>query len=214
MQVSEILKTRPTPKVGEMRLWRGSRSMCLNPRVHYAGGIGPLWASEGLLLEFSLVGSNQYYRGFCRKVDPMAKTVLITITQGNTWGSLAQGASVFISANRFSRCHLPDSDLPSLVNEAQIIEAEVKAKHAFIDLSLEELELGFKNEHTQIMKKLIGEVEYQWFHSVFVEYNKLRIMAVEAGAWYIDHPSKAINKQRNKLIKFLITNTEITKNKV
>jgi hypothetical protein len=38
-------------------------------------------------------------------------------------------------------------------------------------------------------------------------------MAVEAGAWYIDHPSKAINKQRNKLIKFLITNAEITKNK-
>ena len=213
MQVSEILKTRPTPKVGEMRLWRGSRSMCLNPRVHYAGGIGPLWASEGLLLEFSLVGSNRYYRGFCRKVDPMTKTVLITITQGNTWGSLAQGASVCISANRFSRCHLPDADLPSLVNEAQIKEAEVNAKHAFIDLSLEELELGFKNEHTQIMKKLIGEVEYQWFHSAFVEYNKLRIMAVEAGAWYIDHPSKAINKQRNKLIKFLITNAEITKNK-
>jgi hypothetical protein len=187
--------------------------MCLNPRVHYAGGIGPLWASEGVLLEFSLVGSNRYYRGFCRKVDPMTKTVLITITQGNTWGSLAQGASVCISANRFSRCHLPDADLPSLVNEAQIKEAEVNAKHAFIDLSLEELELGFKNEHTQIMKKLIGEVEYQWFHSAFVEYNKLRIMAVEAGAWYIDHPSKAINKQRNKLIKFLITNAEITKNK-
>jgi hypothetical protein len=203
MQVSEILKTRPTPKVGEMRLWRGSRSMCLNPRVHYAGGIGPLWASEGLLLEFSLAGSNRYYRGFCRKVDPMTKTVLITITQGNTWGSLAQGASVCISANRFSRCHLPDADLPSLVNEAQIKEAEVKAKHAFIDLSLEELELGFKNEHTLNMKKLIGEVEYQWFHSAFVEYNKLRIMAVEVGAWYIDHPSKAINKQRNKLIKFL-----------
>jgi hypothetical protein len=89
------------------------------------------------------------------------------------------------------------------VNEAQIIEAEVKAKNAFIDLSLEELELGFKNEHTQNMKKLIGEVEYQWFQSAFIEYNKLRIMAVEAGAWYIDHPSKAINKQRNKLIKFL-----------
>ena len=207
MQVSEILKTRPTPKIGEMRLWRGSRSMCLNPRVHYAGGIGPLWASEGLLLEFSLADSNRYYRGFCRKVDPMTKTVLITITQGNTWGSLAQGASICISANRFSRCHLPDADLPSLVNEAQIKEAEVKAKHAFIDLSLEELELGFKNEHTQIMNKLICEVEYQWFHSAFIEYNKLRIMALEAGAWYIDHPIKTINKQRNKLIKLINSNT-------
>lgn len=203
MQISEILETRPTPKVGEMRLWRGSRSMCLNPRVHYAGGIGPIWASEGVLLEFSLVGSNRYYRGFCQKVDPKTKTVVITITQGNTWGSFAQGKNICIGAHRFSRCHLPDPEFPSLVNEAQMKEAEVKAKHAFIDLSIKELELGFEGEFGEHMKKLIGEVEYQWFHSAFIEYNKLRIMAVEAGAWYMDHPSKVINKQRNKLIRFM-----------
>jgi hypothetical protein len=213
MQVSEILEKRPIPKVGEMRLWRGSRSMCLNPRVHYAGGIGPLWASEGVLLEFSLVGSNRYYRGFCRKVDPKTKTVLITITQGNTWGSLAQGTSVCIGAHRFSRCHLPDPELPSLVNEAEISESKVKAKYAFIDLSIEELELGFKRELTEQMKKLIGEDQYQWFHAIFIEYNKLRIMAAEAGTWYIDHPSKSINKQRNKLIKLISSNTESMKNK-
>jgi hypothetical protein len=187
--------------------------MCLNPRVHYAGGIGPLWASEGVLLEFSLIGSNRYYRGFCRKVDPKTKTVLITITQGNTWGSLAQGTCVCISADRFSRCHLPDPELPSLVNEAQIKEAEVKAKYVFIDLSLEELMLGFKGELASHMKRLISDVEYQWLYSVFIEYNKLRIMAVEAGAWYIDHPSKAINKQRNKLIKLINSKAETAKNK-
>jgi hypothetical protein len=203
MQVSEILGKKPLPQIGEMRLWRGSRSMCLNPRVHYAGGIGPLWAIEGVLLEFSLIGSNRYYRGFCQKVDPKTKTVVIAITQGNTWGSFAQGKSICIGAHRFSRCHLPDPELPSLVNEAQMKEAEVKAKHAFVDLSIEELELGFKGEFAEHMKKLIGEVEYQWFHSAFTEYNKLRIMAAEAGAWYVDHPSKAINKQRNKLIRFM-----------
>ncbi len=213
MQVSEILETRPTPKVGEMRLWRGGRSMCLNPRVHYAGGIGPLWATEGVLLEFSLVGSHRYYRGFCRKVDPMTKTVVITITEGNTWGSLAQGMSVCIEAHRFSRCHPPDPEMPSLVNEAQISESEVKAKYAFIDLSIEELELGFKSELTEQMKKLIGDDQYQWFHATCVEYNKLRIIATGAGAWYIDHPSKAINKQRNKLIMLMSSNTESMKNK-
>lgn len=213
MQVSEIIGTKLTPKVGEMRLWRGGRSMCLNPRVHYAGGIGPLWATEGVLLEFSLVGSNRYYRGFCRKVDPMTKTVVITITEGNTWGSLAQGTSVCIAAHRFGRCHLPDPEMPSLVNEAQISESELKAKYAFIDLSIEEIELGFKSELTEQMKKLIGVDQYQWFHSAFIEYNKLRIMAVEAGAWYIDHPSKAINKQRNKLIKLISCNTKLVKNK-
>jgi hypothetical protein len=187
--------------------------MCLNPRVHYAGGIGPLWASEGVLLEFSLVGSNRYYRGFCRKVDPKTKTILITITQGSTWGLLAQGTSVCIGAHRFSRCHPPDPEMPSLVNEAQITESEVKAKYAFIDLSIEELKLGFKSELADQMKKLIGKDQYQWFHEACVEYNKLRIMATEAGAWYIDHPSKAINKQRNKLIKLMSSNTESLKNK-
>jgi hypothetical protein len=99
------------------------------------------------------------------------------------------------------------------VNEAQIKEAEVNAKYVFIDLSLEELEHGFTNEQAENMKKLIGEVEYQWFHSAFIEYNKLRIMAVEAGAWYIDHPSKAINKQRNKLIKLINSKAETANNK-
>jgi hypothetical protein len=213
MRVNEILETKLTAMVGEICLLRGGRSMCLNPRAHYSGGIGPLWASEGVLLEFSLVGSNRYYRGFCRKVDPKTKTVLITITQGNTWGSLVQGTSVCIGAHRFSRCHLPDPEMPSLVNEAQISESKVKAKYAFIDLSIEELELGFKRELTEQMKKLIGEDQYQWFHTAFVEYNKLRIMAVEAGAWYIDNPSKAINKQRNKLIKLISNNNELMRNK-
>ena len=213
MQVSEILETRLTPKVGEMRLWRGSRSMCLNPRVHYAGGIGPLWASEGVLLEFSLAGSNRYYRGFCRKVDPKTKMVVITITQGNTWGSFASGSSVCISAHRFSRCHLPDPDAPSLVNEAQIKESEVKAKHAFIDLSLQELEFGFKSELSIQMQKLIGVNNYQNIYSIFLEYNKLRTMVIEAGAWYTEHPSKSINKQRNKLIKLVNSPVKTSINK-
>lgn len=211
MQVNQILESKLMFKVGEMRLWRGGRSMCVNSQAHYAGGIGPLWANEGVELEFSLFGSNRYYRGFCRKVDPMTKTVVVTITQGNTWGSLSQGTSVCISANRFSRCHLPDVDFPSLVDAAQIKEAEIKAKHAFIDLSLKELVLGFKGELASHMKRLIGDVEYQWLHSVFIEYNKLRIMAVEAGAWYIDHPSKAINKQRTKLIKLINSKADTTK---
>lgn len=213
MQVSQVLESRLMLKVGEMRLWRGGRSMCVNSRAHYAGGIGPLWANEGVELEFSLFGSNRYYRGYCRKVDPITKTVVVTITQGNTWGSLSQGTSVCISANRFSRCHLPEADLPSLVDAAQIKEAEIKAKHAFIDLSLEELELGFKNEQAENMKKLIGADNYQWFHSAFVEYNNLRNMAVEAGTWYIDNPSKAINKQRNKLIKLINSKAQDAKNK-
>ena len=211
MQVSQVLESRLMLKVGEMRLWRGGRSMCVNSRAHYAGGIGPLWANEGVELEFSLFGSNRYYRGYCRKVDPITKTVVMTITQGNTWGSLSQGTSVCISADRFSRCHLPDVDFPSLVDAAQIKEAEINAKHAFIDLSLEELELGFKNEQAENMKKLIGSDNYQWFHSAFVEYNKLRIMAVETGSWYIDHPSKAINKQRKKLINLINSNPETSK---
>jgi hypothetical protein len=63
------------------------------------------------------------------------------------------------------------------------------------------------------MKSLIGDYEYQWLNSAFTEYNKLRNMAAEAGTWYIDHPSKAINRQRNKLVKLIKSNAETLKNK-
>ena len=106
---------------------------------------------------------------------------------------------------------MPDADLPSLVDAAQIKEAEIKAKQAFIDLSLEELERGFKDEQAAHMKTLIGDDEYQWLHSAFVEYNKLRVMAVEAGTWYINHPSKAINRQRNKLFKLINSKAKAAK---
>jgi hypothetical protein len=98
------------------------------------------------------------------------------------------------------------------VNEAHIKEAEVKAKHAFIDLSLEEIELGFKSEISNQMQKLIGVDNYQCIYSIFLEYNKLRIMAIEVGAWYMDHPSKALNKQRNKLVQLLNKNADSLKN--
>jgi hypothetical protein len=38
-------------------------------------------------------------------------------------------------------------------------------------------------------------------------------MVIEAGAWYTEHPSKSINKQRNKLIKLVNSPVETLTNK-
>lgn len=201
MEIGELLKQKLGPEVGEMRMQFGQRSMCINPRVHYAGGIGPLWATEGVLMEFALAGSHRYYRGYCRHVSPKTKTVIFTITEGATWGKLAQGTTVGILASRFTRCHIPDPLAPNLVNEVAIKEAAFKAKGLFADLSAEEIDRDINQSISEWTKELIGEDYYQRLNLIVNEYQQFRSELVEAGEWYIKHPSKIINRRRMKLVQ-------------
>ena len=201
MEISELLKPQQGPQVGEMRMQFGQPSMCINPRVHYAGGIGPLWATEGVLMEFALDGSHRYYRGYCRHVSPKTKTVVFTITEGGTWGKLAQGSTVGILASRFTRCHIPDPDAPNLVNEVAIKEAEFKAKKGFADFSTREVEDQIEESVKEWTKELIGDDHYQRLNLIMNEYNDFRTEILSAGEWYIKHPSRIINKRRMKLIQ-------------
>lgn len=203
MEISELLKPQQGPQVGEMRMQFGQRSMCINPRVHYAGGIGPLWATEGVLMEFALDGSHRYYRGYCRHVSPKTKTVVFTITEGGTWGKLAQGSTVGILASRFTRCHMPDPDAPNLVNEVAIKEAEFKAKKNFADFSTREVEDQIEESVKEWTKDLIGDDHYQRLNLIMNEYNDFRTEILNAGEWYIKHPSRIINKKRMKLVQAL-----------
>lgn len=208
MEISQLIRSKQEPLVGEMRQQYGQRSMCINPRVHYAGGIGPLWATEGVLMEFALEGSYRYYRGYCRRVSPKTKTVFFTITEGNTWGKLAQGATVGILASRFTRCHIPDPLAPNLVDEVSIKEAEIKAKSVLADLSTKEVENDINQSLADWTKELIGEDYYQRLNSIINEYNDFRTELLNAGEWYIKHPSRIINKKRMKLIRAISgTNT-------
>lgn len=201
MEISELLKAQQGPQIGEMRMQFGQRSMCINPRVHYAGGIGPLWATEGVLMEFALDGSHRYYRGYCRHVSPKTKTVIFTITEGATWGRLAQGTTVGILANRFTRCHIPDPVAPNLVNEVAIKEAALKAKSLFADFSAEEIEGDINHSISEWIKELIGEDYYQRLNLIVNEYEQFRAELLEAGEWYVKHPSKIINRRRMRLVQ-------------
>jgi hypothetical protein len=201
MEISQLIRSKQEPLVGEMRQQYGQRSMCINPRVHYAGGIGPLWATEGVLMEFALDGSHRYYRGYCRHVSPKTKTVIFTITEGNTWGKLAQGSTVGILASRFTRCHVPDPLAPNLVNETSIKESEIKAKSVLAELSSGEICNDINQSLADWTKELIGDDNYQRLNSIVNEYNNFRAELLNAGAWYINHPSKIINKNRIKLIR-------------
>lgn len=203
MEMAQLINTKQDPLVGELRQHLGQRSMCINSRVHYAGGIGPLWATEGLLMEFALQGSHRYYRGYCRHVSPKTKTVVFTITEGGTWGKLAQGSTVGILANRFTRCHMPDQDAPNLVNEVAIKEAEFRAKKGFADFSTREVEDQIEESVKEWTKELIGDDHYQRLSLIMNEYNDFRTEILNAGEWYIKHPSRIINKKRMKLIQAL-----------
>jgi hypothetical protein len=199
MEITQLVRPNQEPLVGEMRLHYGQRSMCIKPRVHYAGGIGPLWATEGVLLEFSLEGSHRYYRGYCKHVSPKTKTVTLTITEGNTWGNLAQGKTVGILANRFTRCHIPDPLAPNLVNENAIKEAQIKAKSMFADLSVKEIEGDIASSVNDWTKELLGEGCYQSINALIAAYFDFRSEVLSAGEWYVKHPSKQMNKKRMKL---------------
>jgi hypothetical protein len=211
MEISQLIKSVQEPLVGEMRQQYGQRSMCIKPRVHYAGGIGPLWATEGILMEFALEGSYRYYRGYCRRVSPKTKTVVFTITEGNTWGKLAQGSTVGILASRFTRCHIPDPMAPNLVDEVSIMEAEIKAKSVLADLSTKEVKNDINQSLADWTKDLIGEDYYQRLKSIINEYDDFRAELLNAGDWYIKHPSRVINKKRAKLIQAIGSNNIIRK---
>jgi hypothetical protein len=203
MEMAQLINAKQDPLVGELRQHLGQRSMCINSRVHYAGGIGPLWAIEGVLMEFALHGSHRYYRGYCRHVSPKTKTVVFTITEGDTWGKLAQGSTVGILASRFTRCHMPDPDAPNLVNEVAIKEAEFKAKKGFADFSTREVEDEIEESIKEWTKDLIGDDHYQRLNLIMSEYNDFRAEILNAGEWYIRQPSRIINKKRMKLIQAL-----------
>jgi len=201
MEISELLKPQQGPKLGEMRMHYGQRSMCINPRVHYAGGIGPLWATEGMLMEFALEGSHRYYRGYCRHVSPKTKTVVFTITDGGTWGKLAQGTTVGILASRFTRCHIPDPLAPNLVDEVAIAEARFKAKGLFAESAAKEIEGSINESISEWTKELIGEDYYQRLNLIITEYEQFRAELMDAGEWYVKHPSKIIKRRRMRLIQ-------------
>lgn len=201
MQITQLIRPKQEPLVGELRLQYGQRSMCLNPRVHYAGGIGPLWATEGVLMEFSLKGSHRYYRGFCKHVSPKTKTVIFTITEGNTWGRLAQGSTVGIVASRFTRCHIPDPLAPNLVNEVAIKEAEIKAKGLFADLSVLELKDDINQSLNEWTEDLIGEEHYQKLIDIMDKYLDFRTEVLSTEERYINHPHRILARKRNALIQ-------------
>jgi hypothetical protein len=211
MEITRLVRTKNEPLVGEMRLHYGQRSMCINPRVHYAGGIGPLWATEGVLMEFSLEGSHRYYRGYCKHVSPKTKTVTFAITEGNTWGKLAQGSTVGILASRFTRCHIPDPMAPNLVNDVAIKEAEAKAKSLFAELSSNELNSSINESVAEWTRELIGENYYQRLLLIINGYNDFREELLSIDEWYIRHPNKGINKKRMRLMR-AIDGIKITKN--
>lgn len=201
MDINQLTRPSRGPKVGEIRMHMGKRSMCINSHVQYAGGEGPLWATEDMLMEFTLRGHHRYFRGYCRDVSPKTKTVLFTITEGKTWGKMAQGSTVGILASRFTRCHMPDPDAPNLVDETKIREAALKAKLEFANISLERIIKDVNFSLCNRASEIIGIQYYQELASVIIEYNNLQLALMESERWYSNASDPIINQHKWNLIR-------------
>ena len=57
MQIVELLLSKgQTLKVGEVSLMDGKKSMCINVDGYFGGGQGPVWATDGTVIQ----GLTQY----------------------------------------------------------------------------------------------------------------------------------------------------------
>jgi len=72
--------------IGELRLHKQQRSMCVMADASFGGGHGDLWMTEGLVYEFWVKSVHRLFRAACLNVDPANKQVHMLIYGGDTWG--------------------------------------------------------------------------------------------------------------------------------
>ena len=85
------------PFIGELRLYKQKRSMCVMSEASFGGGEGDVWMTEGLVYQFWVRGVHRLFRAVCVQVDPANRQVQMLIYGGDTWGRYAEGSTVFLA---------------------------------------------------------------------------------------------------------------------
>ena len=145
------------PFVGEVKLVNGSTSMCVSSLQVYGGGAGPLWMTENTSVQFTTRNHPSYLQGICRRVVPKDKAVVIEITHGNTWGRLASGTVVRIACSDLRRVHLSCEEGSHLLLHSQRFASHYRAKMAFRDISVKELERAIAQDASEQMARHWGQ---------------------------------------------------------
>lgn len=195
MELGQIFRSDsefPYPKVGEVQMVDGKRSMCVCSCASYGGGSGPLWATEQEIALITVVGFRYpgYIEVWCDSVDPIKKTIDIRVTKGPTWGPLRQGARVRIGADQIGRYENRPGSRPDFVEECRDLELVIQARQAFVDITRVELEREFVRAQSVELGKLIGEPEAQRCHQLIKDYLALLRLVDQNGGLFLREPNK------------------------
>jgi hypothetical protein len=195
--------TTKKPFVGELRLTQNRRSMCVLADARFGGGSGDVWVTEGKHYEFSVAGLFDYYRGQCRLVDPVNKTVVMTITEGNTWGRYALGHDANVNCGSIVHLFERTSHSYDLINESKRAALKARAEAALISVSMSELREAIKSEHESYLQELIGEDSFKTIKILVTEFVHLSKAVGPAGINGYRAPSSHVFEHKHKLLSHL-----------
>ena len=103
--------------IGELRLHKQQRSMCVMADVSFGGGHGDVWMTEGLVYEFWVKGVHRLFRAACLQVNPANKQVHMLIYGGDTWGRYANGNEIRLACSDFQAAYRVSHHGPALVDK-------------------------------------------------------------------------------------------------
>ena len=193
----------PRPQVGELVIKNGQRSMCVARRVHYSGGMGPLWATEhreayARLSDFSYPGD---IRVFCERVNPRRKTVRLRVLDGPTWGTAAIGSRINVHASRIERYQDTNSTDRDWSKLSAATELAQRAKQKLDAKNLLQVTEDFEVAYNRQLASMIGEDQAKRCHDALREYAQLVKLVHDSGGWFANHPTKEVRQAAKRLAR-------------
>ena len=149
-------------QVGEVRHVDGLLSMCLGER-NYGGGSGPVWATPGETVEFTVTKSAHrgYFIGICQAIYPRRKSIALLIVKGSTWGDFKTGNAIEIKAERVARYHAVNRESEFTLSDlAESVASHTYANELFRELTLKELEEAYREELSEVSRTFLGTKAY------------------------------------------------------
>jgi hypothetical protein len=186
------------PFIGELRLYKQKRSMCVMSGASFGGGEGDVWMTEGLVYQFWVRGVHRLFRAVCVQVDPANRQVQMLIYGGDTWGRYAEGSTVFLACSHLQHVHEAGHHGPALVDKSKQEALKAQAAAALSDITLQELRAAVATEHEQYLSELIGNDAFAQIRSLVASFTRLSQAVGSPGVngYRAPHPEVFTHKQQ------------------
>ena len=196
-------ETTKSPFIGEIRLHKQRRSMCVMSEASFGGGEGDVWMTEGLVYQFWIKGIHRLFRGVCIQVDPVSKQVHMLIYEGDTWGQYAEGSTVFLACSYLQHVHEVGHHGPALVNKSKQEALKAQAAAALSNITLQELRAAVATEHEQYLSELIGNDAFAQIRNLVASFTRLSQAVGSPGVNGYRAPNPEVFKHKQQLLSQL-----------